>query len=199
MTFFSAIVAVILISSSFVVLLTPAVGGSVGAGFTPITPPLLRALISLVSSLVAASSSSSSLLCVESIRDCVRFCCHRTIRLAFVECINDFLNSNFRTGLKNLNCDCIGGRESRIDVILEDHVGDGFFGASELSGDIKQFGEVGIEWLSGSGTKSAEFPKERHSSDRGVGSVCAGLQFFHISTGSSIPLTYTLTALVQDP
>jgi len=50
-------------------------------------------------------------------------------------------------------------------MILEDHVGDCFFGASELSGDVKQFGEVGIERRSGSGTESAEFPKEQHSSD----------------------------------
>jgi len=88
------------------------------------------------------------------------------------------LNSVSRTGLKNLNRDCIGGRKSHINLILEDHVGDRFFGASKLGGDIKQFGEVGIERLSGSGTESAEFPEERHSSDRRVGSVCAGLQYF---------------------
>jgi len=63
-------------------------------------------------------------------------------------------------------------------VILEDHIEDRFFGASELRGDIKQFGEVGIERLSRSGTESAELPEERHSSDRQIGSVCAGLQFF---------------------
>ena len=91
---------------------------------------------------------------------------------------NDFLNSDSRTGLKNLNRDYICGRKSRIDVILEDHIGDRFFGASELSDDIKQFGEVGIERLSGSGTESIELPEERHSSDRRIGSVCAGLQFF---------------------
>jgi len=62
--------------------------------------------------------------------------------------------------------------------MLKDHVGDRFFGASELSVDVEQLGEVGIERLSGSGTESAEFPEERHSSDRRVGSVCAGLQFF---------------------
>jgi len=81
-------------------------------------------------------------------------------------------------GLKNLNRDCIGGRKSRIDVILEDHIRDCFFGTSELSGNIKQFGEVGIERLSGSGTESTELPEERHSSDQWIGSVCAGLQFF---------------------
>ena len=68
-------------------------------------------------------------------------------------------------------------------MILEDHVGDCFFRASELSGDVKQFGEVGIERLSRSATKSAEFPKERHSSDGGVGSVCACLQLFPYLNG----------------
>jgi len=152
--------------------------GSVGAGFTPIIPPLWRAVIPLVSSLVATSSSSSSLLGVECLGDRIRFGCHRSIHLAFVECIHNFLNRNFRTRLKNLNCNCIGGRKSRINVILEDNVGYCFFGASELSGDAKQFGKVGIERLTGSGAKSAEFPKERHSSDGGVGSVCACFEFF---------------------
>jgi len=80
--------------------------------------------------------------------------------------------------LTNLNRDCIGGRKSCVDVILKDHVRDCFFGASKLSGDVEQFGEVGIEWQSGSGTESAEFPEERHSSNRRVGSVCVGFQFF---------------------
>jgi len=80
--------------------------------------------------------------------------------------------------LKNLDHNCIGGRKSCINVILEGHVGDCFFGASKLSGDVKQSGKVGIEQLTGSGTKSAEFPKERHSSHGEVGSVCTGLQFF---------------------
>jgi len=81
-------------------------------------------------------------------------------------------------GLKNLNGDCIGGRESRLDGIFEDHVGDRFFGASKLSGDIEEFSEVGNKRLSGSGTESTEFLEEQHSSNRRVGSVCAGLQFF---------------------
>jgi len=101
--------------------------------------------------------------------------------------------------LKNLDRNCIGGRKSCINVILEDHFGDCFFGASELSGDIKQFGKVGIERLTGSRTKSAEFPKERHSSDGGVSSVCAGLQFFPHLDGIIHSIMYTLTALVQDP
>jgi len=70
------------------------------------------------------------------------------------------LNSDSRMGLKNLNRDCIGGRKSRVHVILEDHVADRFFGYSELSGDIKQFGKVGIVRLSRSGTESAEFREE---------------------------------------
>jgi len=177
MSFFSAIVAVILISSSFVFRLAPAVCGSVGASFTPITP-LRRALIPLVSSLVATSSSSSSLLGIECLGDRIRFGCHRSIRLAFVECIHTFLNCNFRTRLKNLDRDCIGGRKSCINVIFEDNIGNYLFRASELSGDVKLCGKLGIERLTGSGMKSAEFPKERHSSDRGVGSVCVGLQFF---------------------
>ena len=119
MSFFSAIVAVILISSSFVVLLAPAVGGSVGAGFTPITPPLRKALIPLVSSLVATSSTSSPLLGVECLGDGIRFGCHRSVRLTLVEGVNNFLNRNFRTRLKNLDRNSIGGRKSHIYVILQ--------------------------------------------------------------------------------
>ena len=63
-------------------------------------------------------------------------------------------------------------------MILEDHIGDRFFEASELSGDIKEFCEVGIERLSGRGTESTELPEERHSSNRQIGSVRAGLQCF---------------------
>ena len=177
MSFFSAIVADILVSSAFV-LLVPAVGGSVGASFTPITPPPRRMLIPLVSSLIATSSSSSSLLGVECLGDHIRFGCYRSIRLAFIECLHHLLNRKSCARLKDLDHDCIGRRKSRVDVILEDHIGDYFFRASELSGDIKHFSDVGIEWLSRSGTKSAEFPKERHSSDGGVGSVCAYLQLF---------------------
>jgi len=177
MSFFFAIVAVILILSSFVVLLAPAVGGSVGASFTPIIP-LWRVLIPLVSSLVATLYSSSFLLGIERLRDHIRFGCHQSIHLEFIECIHIFLNCNSCMILKNLDCNCIDRRKSCINVILEDHVGDCFFGASELSGNVKQFGNVGIEGLTASGTKSAEFPKVRHSSDGGVGSVCAGLQFF---------------------
>jgi len=88
------------------------------------------------------------------------------------------LNCNSCTRLKDLDPDCIGRRKSRIDVILEEHVRDCFFGTSELSGDVNQFGKVGIEWLSRSRTKSAEFPKEQHSSDGAVGRVCACLEFF---------------------
>ena len=95
------------------------------------------------------------MLAVECLGDCIRFGCHRSIRLAFVEFIHNFLNRNFHTRLKNLDRNCIGGRKSRINVILEDNVGNGFFGASELSGDVKQFDKVGIEWLTTSGAKTA--------------------------------------------
>jgi len=157
MAFFSAIIAVNLISRSFVLI--PAVGGSMGSCFAQITPLFLRTLISLVTSLVA-STSSSSLLSIESFGNCVRFGCHRSICLAFVECIHNLLNCNSWVRLKNHDCDYIGRRKSRIDVILEDYVGDCFFGAGELSGDVKQFDEVGIERPPRSGPKSAEFPKE---------------------------------------
>jgi len=139
-SFFSTIVAVILISSSFVVLLVLAVGGSVHAGFTPITAPLQKALIPWVSSLVATSSTSSFLLDVKSLRDCIRSGCHRSVSLTLIEGVNDFFNCNFPTRLKNLDHDSIGGRKSHINVILQDHVGDCFFGTSELSVNIKQFG-----------------------------------------------------------
>ena len=114
----------------------------------------------MVSSLVATSSTSSSLLGVECLADRIRFGVYRFIRLTLVEGGNNFLNCNFCTRLKNLDSNSIGGRKSRINVILQDHIRDCFFGASKLSGDVKQSGEVGIEQLSGSGKKSAAFPKE---------------------------------------
>jgi len=46
--------------------------------------------------------------------------------------------------LKDLDRDCIRRRKSRVDVILENDVGDCFFGPVEFSGDVKQIGEVGI-------------------------------------------------------
>jgi len=52
--------------------------------------------------------------------------------------------------LKNLDRNSLGGRKSRIKEILEDNIGDCFFGASELSGDVTHFGKVGIERLTGS-------------------------------------------------
>jgi len=84
-------------------------------------------------------------------------------------------------------------------VIIKDHVGDRFFGASELSGDVEQFGEVGIERLSGSGTESAEFRKSDILPTEELAVFVRSSNSFHIWTGSSIPLMYTLTALVQDP
>jgi len=95
-----------------------------------------------------------------------------------VERVNYFLNCYFRARLKNPNRDGIGGRESRVDMVLENHVGNCFFGASKFGGDIKQFGKVGIEGLSRSGTERAEFPKECHSPDGGVGGVCSRFEFF---------------------
>jgi len=77
--------------------------------------------------------------------------------------------------LKVLDCNCIDARKSCINVILQDHIGNCLFRVSELSGDVKQFSKVGIKQLTGSETKGAEFPKERHASD-GVSSV--GFQFF---------------------
>ena len=154
-----------------------------GVHFTPITPSLRRALIPPVSSLVASSSSSSSLLGVECLGDRIRFGCHRLVRLTLVECVNYFLNCYFYARLKNLYRDCIGGRKSHIDMVLENHVRNCFFGASKFGDDIKQFGKVGIERLSRSGTERTEFPKECHSPDRGIGSVCACFEFFPCLNG----------------
>jgi len=111
--------------------------------FAQVTPLFLRTFISLISSLIA-STSSSSLLGIEGFGNCVGFGCHRSIRLAFVECIHNFLNCNSCARLKDLDCDCIGRRKSRVDVILENYVGDCFLRAGELSGHVKQFGEVVI-------------------------------------------------------